>query len=107
MAKLIAEADMAIGGAGSATWERCAMGLPSIIMVLAENQNIAAKDLHSAGVVINLGDARLITKTDLTLTIGKLLVDGQLRTDLSNASLQLVSISKQNELVEIIAGHHV
>jgi len=107
MAELMADADLAIGAGGSANWERCAMGLPSLIMVLAENQNKAAKDLDAAGVLINLGDARLIVKTDLIRAIEKLLIDGQLRATLSNASLQLVPISKQNELAEIMIGNHV
>lgn len=107
MAELMAAADLAIGAGGSATWERCVMGLPSLIMVLAENQNKAANDLAGAGVLINLSDARLIMKTDLIRAIKKLLVDEKLRTELSKASLQLVPISKQNELTEILIGNHV
>ncbi len=39
MAELIYEADVAIGAAGATTWERCALGLPSIIIKTAENQS--------------------------------------------------------------------
>ncbi len=38
MAELMSEADFAIGAAGSSTWERACMGLPSITVALAENQ---------------------------------------------------------------------
>jgi len=107
IAELMAAADMAIGAGGSANWERCAMGLPSLIMVLAENQNKAAIDLAATGVLINLGDARLIMKTDLIRAIDKLLVDEQLRTELSNASLRLVPMSEQSELAEIMNGNYV
>jgi UDP-2,4-diacetamido-2,4,6-trideoxy-beta-L-altropyranose hydrolase len=38
MAQLMFDADLAIGAAGSTTWERCSLGLPSIQVALAENQ---------------------------------------------------------------------
>ncbi|PCI70844.1 MAG: UDP-2,4-diacetamido-2,4,6-trideoxy-beta-L-altropyranose hydrolase [Piscirickettsiaceae bacterium] len=38
MAELMANADWAIGAAGATTWERCCLGLPSFMVVLAENQ---------------------------------------------------------------------
>ena len=42
MAELMTSCDLAIGAGGSTTWERCALGVPSILLVLAENQrNIA------------------------------------------------------------------
>lgn len=42
MARLTAEADIGIGAAGSTTWERCVLGLPSLLVVLADNQRGAA-----------------------------------------------------------------
>ena len=42
MAQLMADSDLAIGAAGATAWERCCLGLPSIMMVLAENQKYAA-----------------------------------------------------------------
>lgn len=107
MAELMAAADLSIGAGGSATWERCALGLPSLVMVLADNQSKAAEDLDSAGVLINLGYSRFIEKTDLTRAIDKLLRNEQLRTKLSKASLQLVPISEKNELTKILIGNHV
>jgi UDP-2,4-diacetamido-2,4,6-trideoxy-beta-L-altropyranose hydrolase len=38
MAELMAEADLAIGGGGTATWERCCLGLPAVSICVAENQ---------------------------------------------------------------------
>lgn len=49
MADLMVEADLAIGGAGSTSWERCALGLPSLIVVLADNQKDGAKALVAEG----------------------------------------------------------
>ena len=38
MAKRMSEADLSIGAAGGTSWERCALGLPSFLMLLADNQ---------------------------------------------------------------------
>jgi UDP-2,4-diacetamido-2,4,6-trideoxy-beta-L-altropyranose hydrolase len=36
--KLMANADLAIGAGGTATWERGFFGLPSFVIVVADNQ---------------------------------------------------------------------
>jgi len=48
MARLMAESDLAIGAAGATSWERCCLGLPTIMVVLAENQRIVAQGLEAA-----------------------------------------------------------
>lgn len=55
IASLMIDADVAIGGAGTSTWERCCLGLPTIIVTMAENQQNAALALKSAGASIDLG----------------------------------------------------
>ena len=49
MARQMANSDIAIGAAGSAAWERCCLGLPSLMAVLADNQKSAADELERAG----------------------------------------------------------
>lgn len=48
MAQLMADSDLAIGAAGATSWERCCLGLPTAMMVLAENQRNAARLLEQA-----------------------------------------------------------
>lgn len=55
MARLMADADIAIGAAGTTAWERCCLGLPSLMAVLASNQRPTAENLHLAGAAISLG----------------------------------------------------
>ena len=38
MAQLMADSDLSIGAAGSTSWERCCLGLPTLMVILAENQ---------------------------------------------------------------------
>ena len=49
MAELMAESDLAIGAAGVTTWERCCLGLPTIMLVVAENQNDIAIAVEKSG----------------------------------------------------------
>ena len=48
MAEIMSNADLAIGAAGSTTWERCCLGVPSIQLVIAKNQYFIAEKLQKA-----------------------------------------------------------
>ena len=52
MAKIMADSDLSIGAAGGMAWERCCIGLPSIVMVLAKNQFPGAMALQNVGAAI-------------------------------------------------------
>ncbi|MFC6446766.1 UDP-2,4-diacetamido-2,4,6-trideoxy-beta-L-altropyranose hydrolase [Shinella zoogloeoides] len=52
MARLMTDADFAIGAAGSTSWERCCLGLPTIQLVLAENQKEVAAAFAELNAVI-------------------------------------------------------
>lgn len=54
MGSLMAASDLAIGAAGTTSWERCCLGLPALIVVLAENQKDAARALEREGAAIAL-----------------------------------------------------
>lgn len=49
MAQLMANSDLAIGAAGATSWERCCLGVPTILLSLAENQRKIADALSKAG----------------------------------------------------------
>ena len=49
MGQIMSDADLAIGAAGSTSWERCAVGLPSIQIVIAKNQRLIAQLLADEG----------------------------------------------------------
>jgi len=88
MAQLMAESDFAIGAAGSTTWERCCLGLPSIMIVIAENQQVIAQQLEKARAakIVSLplksvlgSELQNLSKHDLMALIknSTVLVDGQ------------------------------
>lgn len=52
MAELMLNADLAIGAGGSTSWERCCLGLPTLLYVTSENQKKVAKCLEKLGAVL-------------------------------------------------------
>lgn len=64
LAKLMAKADLSIGASGSTTWERCCLGLPTLVACLAANQETVARDLAGQGAVFSLGSSLNTTAQD-------------------------------------------
>lgn len=54
MASLVSAADIAIGASGQTSFERCCLGLPSLLVVTADNQTQFADALVAAGAVERL-----------------------------------------------------
>jgi UDP-2,4-diacetamido-2,4,6-trideoxy-beta-L-altropyranose hydrolase len=89
MARLTAEADIGIGAAGSSTWERCTLGLPTLMVVLADNQRGAARALAEAGaaLVVDVADPAFDAVFDRALI--RLLRDAELRRSLAARSSEV------------------
>lgn len=60
MAELMTQADLAIGAAGSTSWERCCLGLPTIMVVLADNQRALAAGLGKLGAAAVIAEIQQI-----------------------------------------------
>jgi len=52
MAQRMADADLAIGAAGGSSWERCCLGLPTLLVILAENQKDGGLALAGRGAAL-------------------------------------------------------
>ena len=81
MATLMAAADLAIGAAGTTSWERCCVGLPTLLLVLAENQRRIATVLDSMGAAIHVD-----VLSDLGTALMHLVEDHSARAELSARS---------------------
>ncbi len=85
MASLMAAADLSIGAAGTTSWERCCVGLPSVVLVLAENQRYLAQNLVREEVAVLARDV-----ADLGPELTRLLADVETRSRLARRSAALV-----------------
>ncbi len=72
MAELMLTADIAIGACGGTAWERCALGLPCLTTVNAENQQVIANNLANKGAIINLGWHQNITIDSISFALKNL-----------------------------------
>lgn len=77
VAELMANSDLAIGAAGSTTWERCCLGLHSLMVITASNQESGAKAMAAIDAATLIGDIEDI-KPSLPRLIENLVFDTNL-----------------------------
>jgi len=86
---LMSKADIAIGASGAMSWERCCVGLPTIILSLADNQIRTAKRLTELGASIYIDYNRLDWTTDLLEATENLIGDSSLIKTMSEAAFRV------------------
>ncbi len=91
MAGLMERADLAIGASGSTTWERAAVGLPTLAIAMAINQQFIAQKANIEGLFTYLGAAD---------GMSTLILYEFLETALRNPELLLVQGRRACELVD-------
>ncbi len=62
ISELMLRADLAIGAGGATSWERCCLGLPSITIAVAENQELLSQTLANHGYQFYLGVSNEVTE---------------------------------------------
>ena len=90
MASLYAAADLAIGAAGVSTWERCCLGLPSIVIAIAQNQEPSAAALGRDGRIVYLRTSAEATQARIAQATKALLENPARVKQLSLACAELV-----------------
>ncbi len=91
MAERILAADLAIGAAGSTTWERCCLGLPTILIECAENQREICERLSKRGVVSLIGNASSISQKRITKAIEQIVRSKKLWQQMSSKSFMVTN----------------
>lgn len=90
IAELMTSADLGIGASGTITWERCCLGLPIVVMILAANQKEIAEELEREGAIVNLGWHEDVTEMDIRDAVENLLTDSDKRKKMSLNSMEMV-----------------
>lgn len=88
--QLMAAADLFVGAGGGTSWERAALGLPTICLAVAANQEANAQALAAAGMHCYLGPCATVSTQALAAAIGALLQRFDLRRGYAERSRQLV-----------------
>jgi UDP-2,4-diacetamido-2,4,6-trideoxy-beta-L-altropyranose hydrolase len=103
MAELVAAADLAFGACGAFTWERCILGLPAIVVVLAEYQREPVHALVDAGAVVCLGDVSGVTKLNLGAAFDRLAADPALCRTMTTSALSIMHRSEES-IEDVLSG---
>ncbi len=89
LSTLMATADLAVGGGGIAMLERCCIGLPQIVLTIAENQVPGTRALAAQNAVVHLGPFDT-GKDRLAEAVATLAADANRRRALSDLGQLLV-----------------
>jgi UDP-2,4-diacetamido-2,4,6-trideoxy-beta-L-altropyranose hydrolase len=90
MAGLMARTDVAVAAGGTTTWERARMGLPSLVVVLADNQQALAEASQTAGLGWDLGSGRDLDEAKLAAALERLLRDPEAWAAMAKRGPELV-----------------
>jgi UDP-2,4-diacetamido-2,4,6-trideoxy-beta-L-altropyranose hydrolase len=101
---LMAQADIAIGAAGTTTWERCCLGLPSLVYVCADNQAEIAATIEASGAGVLLGRSNAFDGATMTDTLRDLMAQMPKRRTISERAAGLCDGSGAVRVVSAIAS---
>lgn len=90
LAGLMMRADLMIGGGGSTTWERMCLGLPAVVICIADNQKELNCALSKAGYLESLGSKDDVETERVSGAVRALIASQQLLSAMSRSSLDLV-----------------
>jgi UDP-2,4-diacetamido-2,4,6-trideoxy-beta-L-altropyranose hydrolase len=90
IARVMARCTLAVGAGGSSTWERCAIGIPSIVIITADNQRQMAMDLAQTGVIVLLGEGKDVSAEEIYGALAELRSDAVRLSRMRRDAMDLV-----------------
>ncbi len=102
MARLMAEADLAIGAGGTTTWERLCLGLPAIVIAVADNQRQICQEVADAGAQLYLGTTGTVSAEQIAQSVLSFAHNPALLKPYTDSGLQLVDGRGVNRLLSAL-----
>lgn len=100
MAELMAEADISVGAGGSAMWERCALGLPTLVVCVAENQLSGSTAMAEKGCILYLGKSSEVNAALLRSALEVACASPHLLINMGRANDQLADGRGANRIAD-------
>ena len=94
------DADLTLGAGGATTWERCALGLPSIVTSVAANQEPYNRLLQADGIVKYLGGSADVTDETLCAALDDVIENPEQLHDMAARAWRLVDGWGTERIVE-------
>ena len=102
--KLMVEAGLAISAAGSTSWELAMLGIPAILIAIADNQQLIAQALAKAKAAFN---GTGLSGSKLCALLSKLLTNPNLRHRTSTIGMELIDGHGASRVVEHLTGSYL
>ena len=90
MAEVLSGAALAVAAAGSTTWELLALGVPALLVTVADNQRVVQEGLAGRGVAVDLGWHEEVRPEAVRDAVLRLLADAPERARLAAAGRALI-----------------
>jgi UDP-2,4-diacetamido-2,4,6-trideoxy-beta-L-altropyranose hydrolase len=103
MAKLMGAADLAVTAGGSVTWERCTLGLPSLVAILGENQRPIATMMHERGAQRTMGLGIDLTPASYAKSLDE--VQANELTAMSDCAGAICDGTGTAKVLKVLLGH--
>jgi UDP-2,4-diacetamido-2,4,6-trideoxy-beta-L-altropyranose hydrolase len=97
--KIMVWADMAVSAGGSTCWETAFMGLPTLIIILSENQREIAQGLEAAGVGVNLGWHENLSISQISKAIEEKALNVKKRSSCSEKGQNLINYKGRKRVI--------
>ena len=104
MAEVLSATDFLIGAGGTSIWERCCLGIPSIVISVAENQTPSGQYAHKEKLLSFLGESQYLTESDIAESIVRISNDSHLLSMMSKRGYELVDGEGARRVAEKIAS---
>ncbi len=104
MPALMAWADVAIAAGGTTSWELAFMGLPSVMIVLADNQRALSEIAERSGLGRSLGWHADLTPKEIAAAILELAADRQWRERISKCGRRMMDGLGTTRVVRLLTG---
>lgn len=84
LAPLMRQADLAIGASGTTSWERLCLGLPALVVTLADNQRPIAEELNRRRLIRWLGHQDDVTEANFSQALRELFAQASLKNEFAS-----------------------
>ncbi|MBN3861299.1 UDP-2,4-diacetamido-2,4,6-trideoxy-beta-L-altropyranose hydrolase [Pseudomonas frederiksbergensis] len=102
--RLMTEVDLFIGAGGGTSWERAALGLPTICIAVSNNQQANGEVMATSGAHVFLGNREQVSVEQLRQAIGFVVGNQGVRQNLAERSRQLVDGRGAQRVAAALAG---
>jgi len=105
MPELMAWSDLAVTAGGSICWELAFMGLPGLIIILADNQLAVGQRLEQSGIGVNLGWHASLSPEHIAQSALRLLASPEIRGKMALKGQTLVDGEGTGRVMMLVRGH--